>query len=316
MRLLAWPGMPSAEALRKVSLLLDDELELVVVASNERLEEKLGSEPPFDVIFPSDYLVERLRDADRLVELGPLPVERLEPWATESEHDPGCRHSVPFAYGTTGILRGPLASGMRSWHALFAPPPGITVGMLDEGREVVGAALIAGGRSPNDCDDDALRDARALLLSQRPAVLAYNSDDFCEPVTADRVAAHHAWSGPAARAMATRRDLSYAVPDEGAVLWTTAATIPSDAPDPEHSMKIISELMDPRLAALTTAAHGYATPNRRARELLPPAIRDDPVLFPDRPTRERCATLSNLGPHEARVLDLWAEVRSHGEGCA
>ena len=174
--------------------------------------------------------------------------------------------------------------------------------------------LIAAGRSPNDCDDEALRDARALLLSQRPAVLAYNSDDFCEPVTAGRVAVHHAWSGPAARTMSSRPDLSYAVPDEGAVLWTTAAAIPSHAPDPEHSMKIISELMDPRLAALTTADHGYATPNRRARELLPPAIREDPILFPDRPTRERCTTLSNLGPREARVLDVWAEVVSDGEG--
>jgi spermidine/putrescine-binding protein len=306
--------MPSADAIREVSLLLADDLQLVVVASNERLEEKLGSDPPFDVIFPSDYLVERLRDADRLVELGPLPVERLEPWAIESEHDPGCRHSVPFAFGTTGILCGPLAPAMRSWHTLLAPPPGMMVGMLDEAREVVGAALIASGRSPNDWDDDALRDARALLLSQRPAVLAYNSDDFCEPVTAGRVTAHHAWSGPAARTMSTRPNLSYAVPDEGAVLWTTAAAIPSDAPDPEHSIKIINELMDPRLAALTTATHGYATPNHRAREILPPAIRDDPVLFPDRRTRERCTTLSNLGPHEAGILNVWAEVTSHQEG--
>src|SRR5215475_6755679 len=135
--------MPSVDALREVSLLLDDELELVIVASNERLEQKLGSDPPYDVIFPSDYLVERLRATDRLVELGPLRVDRLEAWALESEYDPGCRHSVPFAYGTTGILCGPSASGMRSWQTLLAPPPGMMVGMLDEGREVVGAALLA-----------------------------------------------------------------------------------------------------------------------------------------------------------------------------
>lgn len=306
--MLAWIGMPSAEALQEVAGWLGVEITVVTVSSNERLEAELDAGEPFDLIFPSDYLVERLRARGRLLALGQLPLDRLEPWAVAAEHDPGCQHSVPFAHGTTGILRGPRAPAMSSWRALFSPSAGTPVGMLDEVREVVGAALLATGHSPNDCSEAALDDARALMLAQRPHVTAYNSDDFCNPVLSGRVVAHQAWSGPAAQAARDAHGLSYAVPDEGAVLWITTAAIPVGAPDPERSSSVLSELMDPGLAALTTVRNGYATPNRLARALLPAALRDDPMLFPDSLTRARCHVLRNLAAGEGRMLDVWSTV--------
>jgi spermidine/putrescine-binding protein len=310
MRVLAWPGMPSTTALRSVALAVGDaDLEIVVVSSNERLEELLDEEQPFDLAFPSDYLVDRLRRAGRLLELGALPLERLEPWAAQADYDPGCRHSVPFAFGTTGLLRGASAAGISSWRTMLAPPPQMIVGMLDEAREVVGAALMALGRSPNDCRAGPLEDAHALLLAQQHAVAAYDSDEFCAPVATGRVAVHQAWSGPAAQAVRRGHGLSYVVPDEGAILWTTAAAIPADAPDPARSLALLRGLMDPRMAALTTAENGFATPNRAARDLLASALRDDPALFPDRRTCGRCHVLADLGPDESRLLAVWAGVR-------
>ena len=123
-----------------------------VVASNEALEaetERAG-EPNFDLIFPSDYLVERLAASDRLLPLDhdALPLDRLADWSVGAAHDPGCRWSVPFAFGTTGYLT--RFTHATSWQDLFDPPPGRRVGMLEEVREVVGAALIASGYGPNE----------------------------------------------------------------------------------------------------------------------------------------------------------------------
>jgi spermidine/putrescine transport system substrate-binding protein len=310
MRVLAWPGMPDPHALERAH---GGPVELEVVSSNERLYEQMGGGlEPFDLVFPSDYLVERLRQERRLIALdaGRLPLERLEPWAVEAVHDPGCAHSVPFAYGTTGILRGAGAAIAGSWAWLFAPPPGAAIGMLDELREVVGAALIAAGHSPNDTSQAALDAARVLLLAQRPSVDRYDSDDFCTPVINGRVLAHQAWSGPAARVVRCGRGLSYVVPPEGAGLWTTAAAIPAGAPDPDRSLELLVRLMDPELAALTTARHGYATPNRAARALLPAAIREDPALFPDSAIRARCHVFRDLGDAERRFEAVWAAVRA------
>lgn len=310
LRLLAWPGMPSPEALAEAGRRLGAAVEVDVVASNELLEERMARRGPYDLVCPSDYLVARLRAAGRLLDLdgSALPLDRLARWAVEAEHDPGCRVSVPLAFGTTGYLCDERLPGAGSWRALLEPGDGVRVGMLDEVREVVGAALIALGHSPNATGDAELRAARELLERQRPCVARYDSDDFVGPVAAGEVAAHHAWSGPASRAVRADARLRYVVPVEGAILWVTTGAIPADAPDPDASLRLLAELMDPVLAAITTTAFGYATPNAAARALLVRELRDDPALFPDELALRRCHALRDLGAEEARLAAVWTAV--------
>ena len=310
MRVLSWPGMPAPEALARAGDALGVTVEADVVATNEAIAERLAAGERYDVVFPSDYLVERLRGRERIVplEAGALPLERLEPWACDAVHDPGCRHSVPFAYGTTGYLHGEGLAGATTWAELFDPPPGVRVGMLDEIREVIGAALIVTGHDPNDIGDRALADARRALDRQRRAVARRDSDDFITPVVSGAVAAHHAWSGPAAAAAREHPGLRYVVPEEGALLWITTAAIPSDAPDPDRSLALMRELMDPDLAALTTARYGYATPNAEAKRRLPGELRADTALFPPDEVRERCHVARDLGSDERRLDEIWAAV--------
>jgi spermidine/putrescine-binding protein len=308
-RLLAWPGMPAPEAVERAARTLGVRVEREDISSNEVLEERVREDPRFDVIFPSDYMVERLRGEGRLAEVGAdqLPLERLEAWAADAEHDRGCRHSVPFAFGTTGVLHDSRRITVSSWRDVFEPAPDARVGMLSEVRELIGAALIAAGHSPNDAD--ALEEAVALLQRQRPAVVRYDSDDFVGPVEAGEVVAHQAWSGPAAAAVRRQPHLRYVVPEEGAVLWLTAAAVPVSAPDPELSRRLIRELMNPELAAMTTASYGYATPNAAARKLLPAELRDDPALFPPQEALERCHVLRDLAPADLRRFDaVWSEL--------
>lgn len=287
------------EAARRVGA---DGLHVEEVASNELLHERMLAAGPWDLVFPSDYLVERLVGAAGLLPLDGLPLERLADWACAGTYDPGCHWSVPFAYGTTGYL---TTHPTSSWCALLEPPMGVRVSMLDEVREVVGAALIFLGRDPNDVTPEALAGAREVLRRQRPAVVAYGSDDFVGPVARGEVAFAHAWSGPASHAVRQRSGLRYVVPDEGAILWVTTGAIPADAPRPELSMQLIAELMDPTLAACTTEENGYATPNDAARALLPAALRADLTMFPDDDTRSRCHALHDLGEAETRLLAIW-----------
>jgi spermidine/putrescine-binding protein len=251
--------------------------------------------------------VERLRTGGRLLALerDALALDRLADWALSAAHDEGCRFSVPLAFGTTGYLCDARAPDPGSWSALFTPDAGARVGMLDEPREVVGAALLALGLSPNATGTEDLRAARMLLERQRPSVARYDSDDFVGPVADGRVRAHQAWSGPAAAAVRRDARLRYVVPAEGAVLWVTTAAIPRTAPDPELSHRLLAELLDPELAALTTATQGFATPNEQARARLAPEVRDDPALFPDARTLSRCHVLADLGEHERAIVDVF-----------
>lgn len=314
LRVLAWFGMPDPLALSRAAETLGRGVEVVEIASNERLEELLDAEPgTWDLIFPSDYLVERLSARDRLLPLKPelLPLDRLAPWARECEFDPGNRLSVPFAYGTTGYLRRSDFPDAGTWQDLFAPPEGLKVGMLDEVREVVGAALISRGLDPNACDDASLEAAREVLQGQAPSVVRYDSDDFTGPVLSGEVSAHHAWSGPASKAVReSGGGLTYVVPSEGATLWITCAAIPADAPEPEASLAFLAGLMEPELSSLATLNGGYATPNDVARALLPPEIRRDQSLFPDERMVARCSLLHDLGGGEQMMVDLFAGIQA------
>ena len=307
LRVLAWPGMPANEALDSAAERLGWPVSVSVVASNEALEAELerAGEHSFDLIFPSDYLVERLAASGQLLPLDhdALPLDRLADWSVAAAYDPGCRWSVPFAFGTTGYLtRFKRAS---SWQDLFAPPAPRRVGMLEEVREVVGAALIASGHGPNETSEHALGAARALLARQRPSVARYDSDDFITPVLSGELGIHHAWSGPAVWGTRRHPQLRYVVPDEGAVIWITAAAIPVGAPDSVASTALMRELMDPDLAALTTLQNGFATPNETARRRLPNDLRDDEGLFPTPETLARCHALHDLGEDERLLASAW-----------
>ena len=207
------------------------------------------------------------------------------------------------AYGTTGYLADTDATGpgLDSWSSLFDPPGNHRVGMLAELRELVGAALIACGHDPNETGDTALGQARSLLEAQAPRVTRYDSADFVSPVTRGELAAHHAWNGPAAKAARAGARFRYVVPVEGAILWVTTAAVPVGAPEPDRSMALLAELMDPALAIQSTIHFGFATPNQEARGLLPAELRDDPALFPDRTTLARCHALHDLGEEEGRL---------------
>lgn len=301
--------MPAPGSLEEAGRRVGCSVEILDVASNEDLAAAMET-ASFDLVFPSDYLVERLAAGGALAPLDPavLPLDRLAAWAREASFDPGCSHSVPFAYGTTGVLAGPRAPVGVGWGVILDPAG--PVQMLDEVREVLGAALIAGGHDPNELGGAPLEEALATLRRQRPGVTRFDSDDFIGPVLAGEVIAAHAWSGPAAAAVRRHGGLRYFVPEEGAVLWVTTGAIPAGAPDPDRSMRLLAELMDPKLAALTTASFGYATPNEPARALLPAAIGDDPSLFPRPATVARCRPLRDLRQRDPSRLDRgWRELR-------
>lgn len=317
LRLIVWPGMPDSGALEAAGRRIGRELEIEVISSNEDLEGLLDSEPPFDLITPSDYLVEKLVAEDRLIDLS----ERFEGgrgdfegWARNPLWDPDEKFCVPLAFGTTGLLHSSSRlPGLESWSQFFEPAPGARVGLLDEVREVVGAALIAAGHSPNETAAGPLEDAARLLDEQCEAVCSVSSDDFTGPVERDEVDVHQAWSGPASLSVRQNPDLAYVVPREGALLWVTTGAIPAGAPDPEAAARLLETLIEPELASLAVINGGYSTPNRRVREVISPELQADRALFPDEETILRCQALSSLTADGERAMADLLDRRAGGQ---
>ena len=317
LRLVVWAGMPDPGALASVGRRIGRELEIEVISSNEDLERLLESQPPFDLITPSDYLVEKLVAHGRLADISDgvgKKWENLESWARHPVWDPEEAFCLPLAFGTTGLLVSESrTSGFESWEQFFSPEEDMRIGLLDEVREVVGAALIASGHSPNEVALDLLDQAGRLLRQQRNSVVSVSSDDFTGPVERGAVDVHHAWSGPASMAVRNDSDLRYVVPREGALLWTTTGAVPVDAPDPEAAVRFLRELADPELAAMAVTNGGYSTPNAKARAVLATELDRDRALFPDEETIRHCRTLTSLSREGelamSSVLDRYSVPR-------
>lgn len=311
LRAIVWPGMPDGVGLERAAASIGRKLEVEVVSSNEDLEVLMDGGQPYDLVFPSDYLIEKLSAAGRLRDFSEdrrIDRDVLAEWCRHPEYDPDERFSIPFAFGVTGYLHSGRGSS-SSWSEFFDPAEDVRVGLLDEVREVFGAALIMDGRSPNRFDPDSLAAVERILQRQRPAVGSVSSDDFTGPVERGEVALHMAWSGPASMAIRRTPGLGFTIPDEGALLWVTTAAIPEDAPDPDTSLELIAALMEPDIAALAIENGGYSSPNVAARDLLGPELRDDPVLFPSLEEISRCQNTNSVSADEERAItDLWARL--------
>jgi spermidine/putrescine transport system permease protein len=284
--------------------------------SNEALLAKLqAGNAGYDVICPSDYSVQVLlaQGLLRPLDHSALPhLANIDPSFLDRPYDPGNVHSVPYFWGTTGIAydRSRVAEPIDSWNALWDPRYEGRILMLDDAREVFGAALKRRGHSLNTTDATLLAAARDDVLGQKALVRAYNSSNFEDVLLSGDVWLAQGWNGQFARAMDQDPDIVYVVPKEGSTLFIDNLAVPRDAAQPELAHAFIDFTMEAEVAAEICATMRYSSPNRAAWPLLPKAVRRHPAVFPPPEVVERLELIRDLD--EATVLydRLWTEVKS------
>jgi spermidine/putrescine-binding protein len=182
--------------------------------------------------------------------------------------------------------------------------------MLDDARETLGAALKRLGRSVNTADEPTLREAQRLLLAQKPLVRAYDSASFEDALLAGDVWLAQGWNGELARVMDLDPDLAYVVPREGSTSYLDSLAIPTTARQPELAHLFLDFVLEAEVAAGICRSMRYTTPNRAARALLPPQIRDHPAIFPPPDVVARAELLRDIGPATVLYDRLWTEVKT------
>jgi len=268
----------------------------------------------YDVVCPSSYAVEILlaQGLLRPLDHSALPhLVNVDPVWLDGDFDPGNRHTVPYFAGTCGIgYRRSRVGEVDSWAALWDPRWRGRVLMLDDPRETLGAALRRLGRSVNTSDEPTLREARQLLVEQKPLVRAYDSANFEDALLAGDVWLAQGWNGEFARVMDLDPDIAYVVPREGSTTFLDSLAIPVRAPHPELAHAFLDFAMEAEVAAGICRSMRYTTPNRAAMALLPPEIRNHPAIFPSEEVLARVELLRDIGPATVLYDRLWTEVKT------
>jgi spermidine/putrescine transport system substrate-binding protein/spermidine/putrescine transport system permease protein len=315
LNLFIWSNYIAPETIHEFERRFDAHVNVDLYDTNEALLAKLESaNVAYDVICPSNYpaqvLIERqlLRPLDRSA----LPhLKNVDPGFLGWDFDPGNRYTTPYFWGVTGIgYRRSKVGAIDSWAALFDPRYAGRILMLDDPRETFGAALKWQGFSMNATDPVLLRRAQALLIAQKPLVRAYNSSNFEDVLLAGDVWLEQGWNGQIARAMEQDKDIGFVIPKEGAATYLDSLAIPKGAPHPELAHAFIDFTLEAKVAAEICRTMKYSSPNRAGVALLPPAIRDNPVIFPTSAERARLEVLRDLGPATVLYERLWTEVKT------
>ncbi len=285
-------------------------------SNNEDLYVKLkhgGSN--YDVIVPSDYMIERLIQEDMLrpIDWSQVPnIRHIDADKLRLQYDPEQRYSAPCFWGTVGILynRKLVSSPPDSWDALWDPQYERQILMMDSSRDSLMVALKRLGYSMNSHEPKELDQALAELQKQYPLVYAYVLDQTKDMMIAGEAAMALMYSGDALDAMFSNEDLDYIIPREGSNLWFDGWAIPKNAQNPEGAQAFINFMLEPRNAAQNADYVGYSLPSQEGRQLQEEDYRESPVAYPELSRCQHMEIFRNPGPFVRRYDDIWQRVKT------
>lgn len=287
--------------------------------SNEAMMTKIKQGgTTFDVAVPSEYAISKMKEDGLLLKLdhAKLPnLEHIDPDFMNLSFDPDNAYSVPYFWGTVGIIYNPSMVGdltFDSWDDLWDESLRNNVFLLDGAREVMGMGLNSLGYSLNDTNEEHLQEALSKLSELTPNVKAIVGDEIKMLIAGEEAAAGLVWSGDASEIMDENEELDYVVPLEGSNLWFDNMVIPKTTSNLEGAHAFINFMLDPEVAAQNTEYVGYSTPNQEALALLPEDISGDERFYPDQSLTDRLEVYDNLGPRMlSHYNELFLEFKMH-----
>lgn len=273
----------------------------------------------YDVICPSDYMIQKMIDNDLLMELDfsklPNTVNIGTQYFEQSEQfDPGNKYSVPYCWGTVGILynKTMVDEPITKWADLWDPKYENNILMQNSVRDALMVALKLKGYSMNTINQAELDEAGAALIEQKPLVQAYVVDQVRDKMIGNEAAIGVIYSGEAIYTQRENPDLIYVVPEEGTNVWIDSWVITKNAQNADNAHKFIDFMCRPDIALMNFDFITYSTPNDAARELIEDEdIRNSEIAFPDLSKYNNLETYSYLGEEGDEMYnEVWKQVKS------
>lgn len=283
----------------------------------------------YDVVCPSDYMIQKMRENDLLAEINfdNVPnLDQIDPTYLEmsKSFDPENKYSVPYTWGTVGILYNTKRLeelGMdvpTKWSDLWDERLDGEILMQDSVRDAFMVALKKDGYSMNSDNEDELQQAKQDLIDQKPLVQAYVIDQVRDKMIGGEAAIGVIYSGEMlyiqneVKDLGLDYDLKYVIPEEGTNLWIDSWVIPKNAKNKENAEKWIDFLCRPEIAKQNFDYITYSTPNKGAFDLLDEEIQNNKALFPDIDSLKDSEVFKYLGDEvDAVYNELWKEVKSN-----
>jgi len=284
-------------------------------ASNEEMLAKLVSgAAAYDVIQPSEYVIEALVKEKKLVPLDHTKLPNLKNLGKEywgQPHDPKLEYSVPYMQGTVGIVYNTkkVKEPITGYNDVFQEKYKGRIVILDDSLEIVTWALAANGLSPDAVTKENLEKIRPTLAKWLPLVKVYDSDSPKTPLLNGDVDIGIVWSGEAAILLKEQPGtFVYVLPKEGSHMFIDNVAIPVGAEHVDAAYKFIDYLLRPEVSRKISTEFPYTNPNIEARKLLSKEELANAASYP--PGNPKLSTFRDIGPVAPDVDKLVTDLKA------
>jgi len=287
--------------------------------SNEVLYAKLkGGATGYDLVFPSSYFVRLMAEEGLLQRLNHdnIPnLKNLDPiFVARVSIDQEMIHSIPYMTGATGIAyrRDEVADFEPSWRMFEREDLAGRMTLLDDPREVLGAALLVLGHSLNSTNEDEIEAAADLVIAWKKNIAQFASEANKAGIASKEFHVVQAWGGDIQQIIDENQDenLAFALPEEGFPMWEDTMAIPTGADNVELAEKFINFLHDPEIAARNIEFNSYLCPNWAAYRHLSEETLQNPIVIIPKEVLGKGEQIQDVGPHLAKYTAAWDRVKS------
>ncbi len=242
-------------------------------SSNEDMLAKVKSESEgtYDIVQPSDYMVESMAAQGLLEELDQEALTNFENIGAQyldPDYDPGNAYSVPYQGGVAaiGVNTSKIADEITSYDDLFKTDYANSLVVLDDYRATIGMVERSMGVSVNESDPAKLEEVKAKLLSLKDNIKVYDSDSPKSQLISGECSLAYCWSAEIALAMEENPDIKIIYPSEGAFKFIDNWCIAKGAKNYDNAMKFINFMCDPETAGMVMEEFPYLNCNQTAVE--------------------------------------------------
>ena len=242
-----------------------------VFDSNEMMYTKLQAGDSYDILVPSDYMIQRLIGENALqpLDLSMIPnIENLTDEVKDLPFDPDNTYSVPYFWGSVGIVYNknvvdPADLEAEGWEILRDTKYAGKIYMYDSERDSFMVAFKALGYSMNTQNEAEIQEAYQWLMEQRQTMNpVYVADEVIDGMINGNKDMAVVYSGDATTILMENEEMDFFMPKEGTNLWVDSMVIPANATNPKLANEFINYMLDYDIAYTNSEWVGYASPHK------------------------------------------------------
>ncbi|MCL1939584.1 MAG: spermidine/putrescine ABC transporter substrate-binding protein [Desulfovibrionaceae bacterium] len=277
-----------------------------------------GATLHYDIVTPSSEMLQQLASEGLLLALDREQIPNMadiDPWFSGLGYDKGSVYSVPIFWGVLGIvidkrvIPAEVASRIKGYKDLWMPELKDKLLLPNDFRSLMSIMLLSLGYGVNDFER--LPQAMQALESLLPSVAQFDTVDQLDSMLKGNIGVGVVWARKDYVAKDMEGIFAFIPAKEGSPVWIDTLAVPAAAGNPKAAFAFINFVLRPDILARLGESSGYAVAGKKARELLPEELRNQPALYPPDSLRERFEPELMLPPAADDLMKRWNKLRGN-----